>query len=98
VSEYTLVNLANDLREKTAKILRVLGDSNRLKIIELLRNGEMCQCDIIPLIGQSQPTVSRHLKLLEQHGVLESRKEGVKVLYKIRDSRIIDLLEITSTL
>ena len=40
-------------RDKTAKVLKVLGDPNRIKIIELLSQGEMCQCDIIPLISIS---------------------------------------------
>lgn len=98
MSEYTFVDVAAALRDKAAKVLRVLGDSNRLRILELLRDGEMCQCEIIPLIGQSQPTVSRHLSLLEEHGVLECRKDGVRVLYQIRDPRILEILEIIFTL
>jgi len=98
VSELTIFDVVDELQMKAAKVLKVLGDQNRVKIIELLRNGELCQCEIIPLIGQSQPTVSRHLNLLEEHGILESRKDGVKVLYQIRDPRILELIEIAPTL
>ena len=58
--------------EFKSRIFKVIGDANRLKIIEILRSGENCQCEIIPLIAQSQPTVSRHLKLLEEAGLIRS--------------------------
>ena len=85
-------------RERTAKLLKILGDSNRIKIIELLRKGEMCQCDIIPSIGQSQPTVSRHLSLLEENGVLTSRKDGVRMLYQISDPKVLEIIDLVTSL
>jgi ArsR family transcriptional regulator len=88
----TRLEIAEEIHEKTAKVLRVLGDSNRIKIVEFLRGGEMCQCDIIPLIGQSQPTVSRHLSLLEENGILVSRKNGVRVLYQISDPKVLEII------
>jgi ArsR family transcriptional regulator len=75
-----------------------LGDPNRINIIDLLRDGEECQCDIIPEVGQSQPTVSRHLRLLEDQGVLSSRKEGVKVIYKINEPKVLTLLDIAKNI
>lgn len=86
------------LRKRTAKVLKILGDPNRIKIIELLRGGEMCQCDIIPMVGQSQPTLSRHLGLLEENGVLISRKDGVKMLYRIADSSVLQIIDLASSL
>jgi ArsR family transcriptional regulator len=85
-------------RERIAKILKILGDPNRIKIVELLRNGEMCQCDIIPIINQSQPTVSRHLSLLEKNGVLTSRREGVKMIYKIGNWNVLKIIELALSL
>ena len=76
-----------------SRIFKVIGDSNRLKILEILRSGENCQCDIIPMIAQSQPTVSRHLKLLEEAGLLTSRKNGTKVFYKVVDNRVFYLID-----
>lgn len=81
------------MKEK-ARYLKTLGDPNRLKIIELLREGELCQCDIIPEIGQSQPTISRHLNMLEELGVLSKRKDGVKVIYKIKDQNVLTILDL----
>jgi ArsR family transcriptional regulator len=85
-------------RERIAKILKILGDPNRIKIVELLRNGEMCQCDIIPIINQSQPTVSRHLSLLEENGVLVSRREGVKMIYNIANPNVLKIIELALSL
>lgn len=76
-----------------ANILKTIADSNRLKILEILREGENCQCEIIPLIGQSQPTVSRHLKLLEDAGLIKSRKDGTRVFYTVTDPHIFNLLD-----
>lgn len=79
--------------EFKSRIFKVIGDSNRLKIIEILRSGENCQCEIIPLIAQSQPTVSRHLKLLEEAGLLVSRKVGTKMFYKATDERVFNIID-----
>lgn len=79
--------------EFKSRIFKVIGDTNRLKIIEILRSGENCQCDIIPLISQSQPTVSRHLKLLEDAGLVVSRKVGTKMYYKVTDDRVFDIID-----
>ena len=87
-------NILNEKElEFKSRIFKVIGDSNRLKILEILRSGENCQCDIIPLIAQSQPTVSRHLKLLEEAGLLTSRKNGTKVFYKVVDNRVFYLID-----
>jgi len=76
-----------------ARIFKVMGDPNRLKILETLRQGEICQCELIPIIGQAQPTVSRHLKLLEDAGLISSHKESTKILYRVVDSHIFSLLD-----
>ena len=94
----TLFEVAEDIQVDVARVLKVLGDPNRIKIIELLRDGEHCQCDIIPFIGQSQPTVSRHLNMLEENGILVSRKDGVRVLYKIADPNVLRIVELAASL
>lgn len=87
-------NLPDDKElEFKSRIFKVIGDPNRLKILEILRAGENCQCEIIPLIAQSQPTVSRHLKLLEDAGLLSSRKEGTKMFYKVVDNRVFNIID-----
>ena len=88
------LNLPDEkILEFKSRIFKVIGDANRLKIIEILRSGENCQCEIIPLIAQSQPTVSRHLKLLEEAGLIRSRKEGTKTFYQVVDKHIFNLVD-----
>ena len=79
--------------EFKSNLFKALGDNNRLLIIEALRNGETCQCEIIPLIGISQPAVSRHLKILEKSGLIKSRREGNKILYQIVDPRVFEFID-----
>lgn len=75
------------------RIFKVISDSNRLKILEMLRGGELCQCEIVPIIDQSQPTVSRHLRLLEEAGLIRSRREGVRMIYEIVDPHIYNVID-----
>ena len=84
--------------EEKARVLKVLGDPNRLRIIELLREGELCQCEILPVIGQSQPTVSRHLRLMEQAGILCSRRDGTRVHYKVASEDVFALVDLVESL
>ncbi len=79
--------------EFKSRIFKVIGDSNRLKILEILRSGENCQCEIIPMIAQSQPTVSRHLKLLEEAGLIVSRKVRTKMFYKVVDNQVFNIID-----
>ncbi len=73
---------------------KALSNETRLLIIEFLSKGEQCACDIVPHTKKSQPNVSLHLKKLEETGILKSRKEGTRVLYKIADPKIHKLLDL----
>lgn len=79
--------------EFKSRLFKTIGDPNRLKILEILRASENCQCEMIPLIEQSQPTVSRHLKLLEDAGLVQSRKEGTRTFYNVVDPHIFNLID-----
>lgn len=83
----------NDQLEKKAEFLKAMAQPTRLKILDLLRQGERCVCDIFPAIGEQQSNVSRHLQFMRRAGVLASRKEGLRVMYRIRDSKTRKLLE-----
>jgi ArsR family transcriptional regulator len=76
-----------------AGIFKVLGDANRVKVLEFLRDGERCQCEIIPLLDQSQPTVSRHLSLLKDAGLIDSRREGNRTMYRVVDERVFNIMD-----
>ncbi len=76
------------------QFLKAIADETRLKIIEFLKDGEKCACEIVPHTGKSQPNVSLHLKRLEKAGILEARKEGTNILYRIKDKRVYRILKI----
>jgi ArsR family transcriptional regulator len=69
--------------EKNSKILKALSDTNRLRIIDLLSCGEMCACHILENFNFTQPTLSHHMKVLIDCGLVEARKDGIWNLYKL---------------
>jgi ArsR family transcriptional regulator len=81
------------LSEK-ARFLRILGDETKLKIIQYLLNGEQCACKLVPYTKRAQSTVSTHLTDLERTGILESRREGRNIYYKIRDKKVYGLCKL----
>ena len=76
------------------KILKALSDPTRFKIVELLKQGEICACKFVPLTKKAQPTVSQHLQILENAGIVKSRKEGKMVIYSVTNPKIFDLIKI----
>lgn len=82
-----------DLIRFRARIFKALADSIRLEIIEFLRDGEKCVCEIVPSMGIIQPLVSRHLKILKDCGLVNDRKEGNRRLYSITDPRIFETID-----
>ena len=84
------VNSKNRLK---AKIFKALSDPVRLDILEFLRNGERCVCEIIPEAKLIQPVVSRHLKIMKDCGMIRDRKEGNRRLYSITDQRIFRIID-----
>ena len=76
-----------------AKIFNALSDPARLDIIDFLRGGEKCVCEIVPYVDLIQPVVSRHLKILKDCGLLKYRKEGNRRLYSVADHRIFEIID-----
>ena len=65
------------------KIFAALADETRLRILNLLNEGELCVCDIIKVLNEPQSKVSRHLAYLRGLGLLETRKDGLWVHYRL---------------
>ena len=84
--------------ELKAEILKVLAQPTRLKILELLRNGERCICEIVPAINGEQSNISRHISLMQKSHLVTTRKDGVKVMVKVRDPKIFEILDHVSSL
>ena len=84
------------MKEKI-KLLKALADETRMRIIQHLLDGEKCACTIVPKVGKAQSTVSGHLKILEEAGILKSRRVGTNIWYGVRSAqtkKILKILEI----
>jgi DNA-binding transcriptional ArsR family regulator len=79
--------------ELKAEILKALAQPTRLKILELLRHGEKCICEIVPAINGEQSNISRHISLMQKSRLIDTRKDGVKVMVKVSDPRVFDILD-----
>jgi ArsR family transcriptional regulator len=65
------------------KVMKALSDSNRVKLVKMLQKRAMYVCEVQAALGISQPTVSKHLKILEGAGLVDRRKEGLWVNYSL---------------
>jgi ArsR family transcriptional regulator len=66
-----------------ARIFKALGHPTRLGVVEMLSQGERCVCEIVEEFSDSQATVSRHLDVLLRAGIVDRRKDGVKMIYRL---------------
>lgn len=89
--------LADGLSEETlnseAKIFKALSDVNHLKIVQLLKEGELCACELTLALSNSQSTVSHHLSVLKNAGLIKERKEGKWSYFRLSEGAIIELLK-----
>ena len=65
------------------KVMRALSDPNRVKIVKMLQHKAMCVCELRAALGVAQPTVSKHLKILEEAGLVGFKKDGLWVNYHL---------------
>ena len=69
------------------KVMKALSDPNRVKIIKMLQQKNLCVCEMQNALGISQPNVSKHLKILEEAGLVDYQKDGLWVNYFLADGR-----------
>jgi len=81
------------MRDKI-KLLKALADETRISILQNLLENKHCACSIVPKVRKAQPTVSGHLKILEEAGVIESEKIGTNIWYKIKNNNAKKILKI----
>lgn len=91
-----LSSLVNELDEEAlhseARIFKALSDPNRLKIIKLLKEGELCACELTIALSNSQSTVSHHLSVLKSAGLIKERKEGKWSYFRLSEGAVIEIL------
>ncbi len=86
--------LSIDQAERVAPLLKALAEPVRLRLLSLVAShvgGEACVCDLADAFDLSQPTISHHLKVLHEIGLLDRSKRGVWVYYKVHTEALSDL-------
>ncbi|MBM7871333.1 ArsR family transcriptional regulator [Clostridium pascui] len=78
--------------DDNAKIFKALSDSSRLRIIDILSCGEKCACDILENFNFTQPTLSHHMKVLIDCGIVQCRKEGLWSYYSLNSCNCSKLM------
>ena len=88
-------DVERDRAVRMAQVAKALGDPVRLQLVDVLRKhaGAVCVCELVPLFDLSQPTVSHHLKVLREAGIVDSERRGLWAYYYV----ITDALEELST-
>ncbi|MBA3268482.1 MAG: helix-turn-helix transcriptional regulator [Acidimicrobiia bacterium] len=79
--------------ERMASIAKALADPVRLQLVDVLRKhaGKVCVCELVPLFDLSQPTVSHHLKVLRQAGIVDSERQGLWAYYFVNTDALEEL-------
>jgi len=80
------------LYEMKAEILQAIAHPIRLAVVDFLKDGEQCVCDIARHVGAKRSNVSRHLALMLKAGVLTCRKDGLRIFYSLRTPCVIGFL------
>ncbi|MDM7939367.1 MAG: metalloregulator ArsR/SmtB family transcription factor [Methanothrix sp.] len=88
-------NTVSDLR---LKIFCALADPVRLDLIEYLSGSERCVCEILPAFRRSQSSISKHLNVLYQAGILDRKIEGKRTIYSIKDPQVLQVIKAVDAL
>jgi ArsR family transcriptional regulator len=87
------VNMKKPVSEKSiGRLFRTLGQPTRLQILLAIGDGEACVCHLEVLLGKRQAYISQHLMALRKAKLLQSRREGRFVFYRLKDPKLLDLI------
>jgi ArsR family transcriptional regulator, arsenate/arsenite/antimonite-responsive transcriptional repressor len=86
-------DIERDQAERMATVAKALGDPIRMQLVDVLRKhaGKVCVCELVPLFDLSQPTVSHHLKVLREAGIVGSERRGLWAYYYVNPETLEEL-------
>jgi len=85
--------MEEEIFKSKADILKVFAQPTRLKILECLRGGGKCIHEIVSAIHGEQSNISRHISLMQKNHIVTTRKDGVRVMVKVKDPEIFNILD-----
>lgn len=88
--------LADDKILKISSLYKAMADSTRIKIINILKDNEVCVCDIAVVLNMTKSAVSHQLKYLREMGIIKNRKEGKVTFYTLADEHIRQIFSVTA--
>jgi len=96
----SLFDLAGDDREVEAQlpVFKALANESRIRILNALRDGELCACELQVVLDAPQSTVASHLRELNDAGIVKKRRQGKWTYYRIGDTAALQLLDIAAAL
>jgi ArsR family transcriptional regulator len=86
-----MANMGNQL---ISNVFKALAHPTRIQIVKLLKGGEMCVCEILPNLDSEQSNTSQHLTVLKNQGILDSRKDGAKVIYTVKNPEVFKMIDL----
>jgi ArsR family transcriptional regulator, arsenate/arsenite/antimonite-responsive transcriptional repressor len=86
-------DIERDQAQRIATVAKALGDPIRMQLVDVLRKhaGKVCVCELVPLFDLSQPTVSHHLKVLREAGIVGSERRGLWAYYYVNPETLEEL-------
>ena len=79
--------------QQQARVIKAMAHPSRLTMIKALERGERCVCELQKLVGADMSTVSKHLTLMKQAGIVDDRRDGQKIYYRLRCPCIIRFMD-----
>lgn len=77
-----------------SSFFKAMAHPIRIQILRLLKEGPLCVCEILPKLESEQSNTSQHLSVLKQSGILESRRDGTRVIYRVSNPQIYEILDV----
>jgi len=88
-------NMGNQL---VANIFKAMAHPTRVQIVKLLKEGPLCVCNILPQLESEQSNTSQHIALLRNQGILDNKKDGSMVIYKIKSPEVLQMIELAENI
>ena len=98
ISELLAYRADDETVEREHLVFRALANENRLRLLEALRHGERCGCELMVILDAPQSTIATHLRKLRDAGLVKNRKKGKWNYYRLADAAVMDILDLALAL